>query len=215
MLTLALLLVTVSVAGAGGNANPGILPPNSRVQGLTYGEWAASWWQSVLSISESENPAAGAPWTDCFLERIENVGLGIAFFAQSGTFACEMPPGMMLFQPIVGAECSTLEEPPYYGGSEEELRACAMSFVPSELQATIDGVPVQNLSDYLVTSPIFDFAVPEDNVLGVPAGSGQSVAYGAYLMLAPLSPGQHTFHLQGAYPDGWTYDWYYDITVTH
>ena len=31
------------------NPNPGIAPPNSRPFGLTYGEWAAKWWQAALA----------------------------------------------------------------------------------------------------------------------------------------------------------------------
>jgi hypothetical protein len=213
ILTLAMLLVTGSVAGAGGDANHGVFPPAARVYGLTLGEWSASWWQALLSIPAAENPAMGAPWTDCFLQHIGNVGLGIGFFAESGTFACEMPSGTILLQSVVATECSTLEEPPYYGGTPQELRACARSSIPTNVQVTIDGVALKDPSRYLVTSPLYFFTVPEDNVLGVPAGSGWSVSHGAFFMLAPLSPGQHTMHLHGEWPD-FVYDWNYDITVT-
>ena len=212
---IALLLITVYSASARGRANPGVLPPNSRVQGLTYGEWSAKWWQGLLSIPAPQNPAFGAPWTDCFFERVGNIGLGVAFFSPSGTFTCEMPSGMMLFIPVVTTECSTLEPPPFYGGNEEELRACASGFILSDLQASIDGITIQNLSDYIVTSPLFEFTVPEDNILGVDAGTGQSVAHGAWLMLKPLTPGEHTIYVHSSLPDfDVTFDWYYDITVT-
>jgi hypothetical protein len=36
--TIALLLITSVIASAHGGANPGVLPPTSRVQGLSYGE---------------------------------------------------------------------------------------------------------------------------------------------------------------------------------
>jgi hypothetical protein len=121
----------------------------------------------------------------------------------------------MLFVEVLGAECSTLEEPPFYGGNEAELRTCAQGFVPQDLQASIDGVEVRNVSTYIVTSPLYDFAVPEDNVLGVPGGgSGQSVASGAYLMLSPLSPGTHTIHVHGTYPElEYTADKVFTLTV--
>jgi len=215
ILTLALLLVTAYAASANGSTNPRVLPPDARVYGLTLGEWSASWWQALFAIPAAENPAMGAPWTDCYLQHIGNVGLGIAFFAESGTFACEMPSGTVLVQPVVGTECSTVEAPPYYGGTPQELRACATSVVKTNLQVTIDGVPVKNPSRYLVTSPLYFFTVPDDNVLGVPAGSGWSVSHGAFFMLAPLSPGQHTMHVHGEMPEyDFVYDWNYDITVT-
>jgi hypothetical protein len=217
ILTLALLLATVSVAGAGGNSNPGILPPNLRVQGMTYGEWNALWWQHVLEIPASENPMFGNYGPDCAFAQIGDVGLALAF-AESVDIACAVPAGMKLFMGTLEAECSTLEEWPFFGGNEDELRACAQSFVPEDLQVSIDGVAVQNLSDYLVTSPMYLFTVPDDNVLGAPGGSvGQSIAYGTFLMLAPLTPGQHTVHVYGTFPwppPPFTYDSTFHITVT-
>jgi hypothetical protein len=200
LVIMVLLLITQSVASAHGNANPGVLPPNSRVQGLTYGEWSARWWQYVLSIPAPQNPLTGGTGANCVFQRIGNVGL-VAADPQAGqTLTCEVPAGMMLYLDILSAECSTLEPPPFYGGNEEELRACAESFIHSDLEASIDGVAIQNLSQYIHTSPLFEFTLPEDNILGVPAGSvGESVSNGAHLMLAPLTPGQHTIHLHGEY----------------
>jgi hypothetical protein len=114
---------------------------------------------------------------------------------------CQVPPGTMLFFLIVANECSTLEPPPWYGENEAELRLCAQSLVPENLQASIDGVEVQNLDQYVFTSPLYKFTMPEDNIFGVPAGStGESVSYGAWLMLAPLDPGMHTIYLYGSLP---------------
>jgi hypothetical protein len=47
---------------------------------------------------------------------------------------------------------------------------------------------------------VFSFVLPEDNLFGVPELGG-TMAYptvdeGIYLMLAPLSAGQHTIHFQ-------------------
>jgi hypothetical protein len=211
ILTLVLLLVTSSVASAGRNPNPGILPPNSRVQGLTYGEWSAKFWQSIFSIPTPENPAAGHYGPECYLERIGNVGLAVTG-GGTLTFDCTMPTGMKLLLVVLIGECSTLEG---NGANEQELRMCAQNFVPADLQASIDGIAVHNLSEYLVWSPLFDITVPEDNILEIPAATGQSVSYGTWLMLTPLTPGQHTIHIQGAYPVyGFTYDATYHITVT-
>ncbi len=213
-LVLALLLVAVSVAGAS-SARGRVLPPDTRLYGLTSADWAAVVWQAVLSIPAPENPVVGAPWTDCFLERIGNVGLGLGFALPSGTFTCEMPSGMTLYQMFLTVECSTLEAPPFYGGTPKELRDCAQSIVITNAQATIDGVPVPGLNRYFITSPLFRFTVPDDNILGVPAGSGYSVAQGINLMIAPLSPGQHTMHLHAEVPSlGVVYDWTYFMTVT-
>jgi hypothetical protein len=196
-----LLLSTAYVAFARGNAHHGVLPPASHIQGLTYGEWLAKWWQYTLTIPASENPLTGGSGANCVFQRVGNVALVVANSTLGTPIHCEVPAGTMLYVEVLGAECSTLEPPPFYGGNEAELRACAQEFVPQDIQATIDGKVVRNLSKYIVISPLYEFTVPEDNIFGVPAGTtGQSVGYGAYLMLAPLSPGKHTLHLSGTYP---------------
>jgi hypothetical protein len=215
--TVVLLLITVSIVAAKGNPNPSVLPPNSRVQGLTYGEWSAMWWQYVLSIPTPENPLTGGTGNQCVYQRIGNVGLVAVDPLVGETIECEVPAGMMLYLDILSAECSTVEEAPFYGGNEEELRACAMSFTFTDLQASIDGVGVQNLDQYIHLSPLFDFTLPENNILGTTDElSGQSVSNGAHLMLAPLSPGKHTIFLQATVPelDDFTVEMNFDLTVT-
>ena len=80
---------------------------------------------------------------------------------------CEIPSGMMMYVEVLGAECSTLEEAPFYGGNEEELRTCAQKLVPQDLSASIDDVAVENLDKYIVLSPSIEFTVPENNILAV------------------------------------------------
>jgi len=154
--------------------------------------------------SHGANGQLGPVW---FLGGVYNV---------SGTAVrdCTVPAGKALFFPIINAECSTLEPPPFYGANEAELRSCATSFLIGDVSAEIDGVAVQDLHRYLVESPLFTFTVPPDNILGVPAGTGQSVSNGYWLMLAPLSVGEHVIHFSGAYPDvGFTLDITYNLTV--
>ncbi|MCK7490621.1 MAG: hypothetical protein MZW92_01680 [Comamonadaceae bacterium] len=97
-----------------------------------------------------------------------------------------MPVGKTLFFPLINLECSTLEAPPFFGEDETALRACAKSFGFSDVYATVDGVPVQDVGRYLVESPLFTFTLPDNNVLGLEGGqTGQSVSYGYFLMIPP------------------------------
>src|SRR5262245_39736164 len=48
-------LMTLAVASQdaqsrGGNKNPGVIPPNARYRGLSYGEWGARFWQAAFAI---------------------------------------------------------------------------------------------------------------------------------------------------------------------
>ena len=211
-----LLLGTVYIASARENKNPGVFPPNSRVQGLTYGEWSVKWWQYVFSLPVDQNPLVGATGAECAFKLYGNVALVVVDPLSPDPIECQVPAGTTLFLDILSAECSTLEEPPFYGGNEEELRTCAQGFILHDLAATIDGVAIQNIEEYTHTSPLFEFTLPEDNILGVEAGlTAQSISNGSHLMLAPLTPGEHTIHFHASYPDlEFTVDTNYHITVT-
>lgn len=212
-LIVAMLLMTAFVISASSNANPAVMPPSARVQGLTLGEWQVEQWRADFAIPASQHPALGNPWPNCYLERIGNVGLGVSYF-ESGSSECEMPAGMMLYVLVIGSECSTGEPPPFYGGNEAELIACALNFIPGNLQASVDGIPVRNIEKYTVLSPLYQFTLPEDNIMGIAAGTYDSVAYTTGFLLAPLSPGEHVVKVHGEFPsDDWIYDWTYYITV--
>jgi hypothetical protein len=210
----ACLVITAPIASAHGGANPGVLPPTSRIQGLTYGDWSARWWQYVFSIPTPQNPLTSG--TGAATQRVDNVELVVANSTMDEPIELQVPAGTMLYLELLVVECSTLEPDPFYGGNEQELRACAHNFVPTDMEAAIDGVEIRNPSQYISTSPLYEFGVPEDNILGVADGTtGESVSYGAFLLLAPLSPGKHTIHTHAAYPDlDYTADRTLDLTVT-
>ena len=62
---------------------------------------------------------------------------------------------------------------------------------------------VNNLGQYRVDSPLFVWGpVPVDNILGAPEGTtSPSVADGYYLMLTPLSVGEHEVILRATIGD--------------
>ena len=121
---------------------------------------------------------------------------------------CTVPAGKALFFPILNTECSSVEG---NGQTETELRACATFFgtsalnPESHLECVIDGKAVKDLVGYHVQSPLFTYGpLPEHNILqalglAVAAGTTSlSVSDGVYVMLAPLSKGNHTLHFAGS-----------------
>jgi hypothetical protein len=141
-----------------------------------------------------------------------------------------VPAGTALFFPIINAECSSIPGDNSGDTSEAGLRGCANSLAnlidTSSLSATLDGVPLTGLSQYRVQSPLFPIGPlpgPSDNNLGffftanpTPAGTtGTSVSDGFYLMLHPLSTGQHVLHFHGEIPAfSFVVDMTYFLTVT-
>jgi len=81
----------------------------------------------------------------------------------------------------------------------------------------IDGVAVSDLESYRTsTAPGEAYSVrfPEDNIWGFPAGRyGPALNAGIYLLLRPLSPGEHTIEIFVTDDAGSTNDLTYELTI--
>jgi hypothetical protein len=193
-----------------GNPNSQVLPLDSSPSGNTYGEWSARWWQWALSIPAATNPVLDETGAHC----AEGQSGPVWFLAGSffgGTFerACTVPPDKALFFPIVNAafgaavfDCEPTQ--PGVPCNITVLRAAAAaSMDPVTLEASLDGVPVRQLREFRVQSPVFSVTLPEGNVVGVPSGTyAPMVSDGYWLMLAPLSAGAHTIHFRNKITGG-------------
>lgn len=194
------------------NSNPRVVPPGASPYGNTYAQWSALWWRWFISLPLTNNPVAGA---DCSAGQVGAVWFLVGV-PGSTTIDCAIPAGKGLFFPIINTECSDLESPPFFGATEADRRACAKTIVDGAagLAVTIDGEVLRNLESYRASSPNFTFVAPDNNVLGVSAGTGQSVGDGFYLMLAPLSAGRHTVNFTGSFPAfSFTIETTYILTV--
>ena len=210
-----------------GDPNSPVLPLQSHVYGPSYSEWSARWWQWFFSLPLDKSPLFGT--ADCRVGQSGNV-----WFLGGGPNprpACTVPAGTALFFPIINTECSTLPGDNSGDTTEGGLRSCASSLANlvdvNSLSATLDGVPITDLSHHRVHSPLFAFGPlpgPSDNNLGyyftgnlTPAGTvGLSVGDGFYLMLRPLPPGHHVLHFHGEIPTfSYVVDMTYQLTVAH
>jgi len=210
----ALLSPSPSEPSGGDRLNPGIFPVQSKPYGKSWGEWTAEWWKWAFSLPVSAHPLFDT--ADCSAGQSGPVWfLGGSFAGVAVTRTCRVPAGKSILLPVVNAECSTVEPPPFHGDDESELRACAIAFMDGAsgtLVATVDGQDVEDLSGYRVQSPLFTFSAPADNVLFIDGPvSGQSVSDGYWLFLAPLSAGTHTLHFEGN--PGFSIDVTYLLTV--
>ena len=199
-LLLTMLLPTISFAT---NPNPGVFPPSGPTLGLTYQEWSARWWQWATSMSLDKHPLADT--AGCSRGQFGPVwflGGQFAGTPPGGSRKCTVPAGKALFFPIVNVDCSSLETGDFYGATPKARRTCARGIIDyvTDLAVEIDGIPLKNLTKYRATSPNIVFAVaPSPNVLAVDGGSGELVGDGYYLLLEPLSSGQHTLHFKGTF----------------
>jgi hypothetical protein len=101
----------------------------------------------------------------------------------------------------------------------------------TNLGVTLNGNAVANVASYRVQSPVFGIILPQNNILQSfgfpvppwfkkpvpgkyppPGEYAPLVDDGYYIMLVPLSPGQHVLNFHGGVP-GFTLNVTYKITV--
>jgi hypothetical protein len=196
----AMLLSAVLLGAAATTARAGVVPPNSNAHGKSYSEWSASWWQWLFSQPVDGHPGTDSPDFDVTAGQSGHVWFLAGPF---GTVerSITIPAGTSLYVALVNVDASSLEEAPFHGETEEEQLAIANGFADyiTDLSFTIDGKEVKNIEDFRVTSPQFSFSAPTPWIFGATGGSGTAVGVGYFVMLSPLSVGEHTIHYTGAF----------------
>ncbi len=199
------------------NVNPGVIPSGAHPYGMTYGEWSAAWWSWVIGIPAGENFDEN-PILDVTGEFGDINQQGPVFFL-AGSFGATVertltiPHGKGLFFPIVNSlwwapddldfaiNCvfAELGMDPDGLSDEEIIRFVAnfhQEFDTLVMTLTIDGVEQSDLEQYYTDSPAFQ--VPDtalfDDFGGIMAADNLSVSAGRWVMLTPLSAGEHVIH---------------------
>jgi len=194
-----------------------VYPPDSKPYGLSYGEWSAKWWQWIYSISGDSNPLDDPNGKNCMQKQSGPVWFLAGTRGGSADRTCTIPSGKAIMFPIFNAVCDYKTNPMLK--SEEELKKCASDgkyFDHVSVDALVDGKPIQNLEQFKVFSPLFNFTSSTGNKLGIPPGTDdQAVSYGYYNILKPLSAGNHEIHFKGLltdFTDTATTNFYTDVT---
>ena len=193
-------------------------PSAAAVPDKKLGDSLGAMWKEVLETPTPENPFTGGG------PLCVDLGGVVAPFGAPGdeSITCTVKPGTKVFVAAWSAECSTLEDPPFFGNNEAELRACARAvnagIATSDVIVVLDGrrVPVTE-----VTSGLVRLDLPTDNIFGAAAGTGPpdtpylSVANGWVALLHPLTPGTHTITLDisGEFPPGTPLDIHNTTTI--
>jgi len=206
----ALMLPCSALAGDGNQDNPSVMPPQAIVGGLSNGEWAAKWWQWVLSIPADRNPLLDTTGGFAGEAQYGHVWFLAGTFGNSVQRSFNVPSGKHLFLPvynwIFGAgvfDC----EPSIPGVPCDvpalQLMAATNTAAAEVLEVSIDGVPVQNVKAYQAASPApFSLDLPEGNVFGLePGGYYPNVTDGVWLMIKPLPVGEHVIRQYVWVPD--------------
>lgn len=173
---------------------------------------SAELWEKMLSIPASTNPAADTNGQYCMVGQDGSVWFLVGGFT-SGliTRSCSIPEGASLYFPVVNY--LSYNTPNLCGqvGSltAQQQRATCKKFMDTAtgLFVELDGKPVKKISR--VQSDVYTVAQPADNVfVSLCGGPSQSPAGifspgvddGYYVLLKPLSLGDHVLHFKGSVP---------------
>lgn len=177
------------------------LPPGASLFGKTIGDWSADWVRWVYATCTNENPVldpdgrwagVGQPETPVFLLA------GIYQFSATVERTVIVPENRYLFFPIMNGWVDNIGTIPPW--TVEQLRDFERPTIDAieRLEAILDGSNIPELFSYRAPSPTFalDFT-NECNLVSFILGTPYTglddpiVADGFYLMLQPLTVGQH------------------------
>jgi hypothetical protein len=194
----AVCLIAVSPAQAA-KKDSGVLDASKRVAGFTAGELLREEVRQLLELPPDVNPLnplAGSPENCLSAGHRDKVLLLWTTPAPAAPTVCNIKPGTPVFFFSVFAECSSVEDPPFFGATEEEQRQCALdNLMPFDaILVSVDGGPPVNigLDRFLAVSGQGTVELPDPNILGVDAEEATFVAAAYSAMVRPLPPGAHT-----------------------
>lgn len=180
-----------------------VFPLDSKPYGMSYSDWSIKFWQwyHKIPITPPPHPGDDPTGAGCIKSQEGPVWLLAGSAGSKQTRNCTVPYGKALLLTPIEVECSFAENPTLK--TEAELRSCAKSDQDkvNSLALTVDGVSISNVSKYRVASPLFNFTLPENNNLGLDPQVTQAVSDGYWIILEPLTKGNHTIISTGAIID--------------
>jgi hypothetical protein len=193
----------------------GSVAANSPVYGKTYGEWGGEWSKWAFSFPDGMNPVQDETGELCDLGQSGPVWFLAGTFGASVTEAerhCTIPSGKAIFYPLVNA--TWIDVPGDEIFTDEEVRWIVASLVGDlycQMTSTLDTFTTPNLGEVSAPisarlrnavraqSPKFRLNLPEGAIGGFPPGENERLITGGYwVMLPPLTPGEHVLTLHGA-----------------
>ncbi len=207
------------------NGNSKIFPPSAHPYGLSYADWTKVWLEQFLSYDCSNVPWVHPENVLFYTSGPVYILAGISEIGGSANIT--IPHGKALLFPLMNVwanyPCPDPTWEPPTGTSVEDWLigviqdALSNVSVPS-LSVTVDGDDVSNLGSYKFVTNMFNCPANPELASCLDAcitGSPQpNVMGGYYVMLKPLSKGQHAVHYHVEIPAwGAVQDATYNITV--
>jgi hypothetical protein len=168
-------------------SNVKIYPQNSKPFGLTFSEWSARWWQWLLLIPKSLNPAMDSSGENASIGQLNSK----VFFLCQTIENVKQPNrkisirrGTSLFLPVINWISNFYE----HGKSERELieTATERMDVIGNLKFNLNGMNIQGLEKYRFRSKFFTVELPRDNIIDLPVGKARLISDGYWIFTKPI-----------------------------
>jgi len=190
-----------------------VLPSDTRIDGLTLGEWAAEWWQWAYSITEVDNPVDDTSGAKSGIDQAGSVYFLAGSFqnlpAARITRNATVPRQKYIFFPVANSIFSTIElgqpnisERDLFVKAATDIDRATSLAVKIDNSVSLDTATIKQ--NYRVVSPSFQVQIPENAVQSLSAGTARAAGDGYYICLAPNSfdPGgnPHTIDIDATIP---------------
>jgi hypothetical protein len=181
----------------------GVYDVTEKVEGKTYGEWAAEWWKWAIRIPKEKNPVLDKTGAFAGEGQTQAVWFLAGTFGNKAERTFTIPSNKPLlisaFNYVAGKEVKKRSDKETQD-LIKELTAEAKTMVDRAegLGLTVDGTEVKDLKKFRVVSAVFETVGPDaDKALHLSfAGKQTSVADGYWVLLKPLAPGPHTIQVK-------------------
>ena len=186
-----------------------LLAGEPNIFGKTYGQWSVDWLLWAAAIPEAQNPLFSDGEVDLSIGQEGKVWFLAGSWVGPVVRTGEVPANKALFFPIFNVWAYNDVGETY---TEAELRDMATGFVDlaSGVSCTVDGeaLPISSKnvrpkSIIRVQSPAFSYS---SDVFG---STDLAVMDGYWVMLPPLSEGEHEIHFHAEVPE---YEIVQDVT---
>jgi hypothetical protein len=167
--------------------------------GLQFSEWCVRWVKWCLEQSIETNPAKDMTGKNCCQNQSGPVWFLAGTFGGSATRNCTIPMEKAIMFPILEKECSFAEDKDITTEADLISRTTDQTSHISHMEASIDGVTLQNLGRYRVQTRVFDIVFPKNNVYYVQEGPTRATSNGFWVFLEPLSAGEHKIYFKGVH----------------
>lgn len=182
------------------------LSPSEQHYGKSYTEWAGEWsqWFYELTLDEScADPASDTTGEQCGLNQDSKSDV----FFLAGDFGgkvkrskCRVAHGQALFFPLIVSwhDNGGVEAAMQLSDAQLKKDAIAATASLGDVTLSIDDHAVDDLSPYLLEAAPYEYTVPaEPNVYSCQGATGVTGTYSGYsngyfVMLPPLSAGEHS-----------------------